>query len=246
MALDEHFILWVELLRDKIKDESKYPFSLCCIQALEEITFNKNITFLVGENGTWKSTLLEAIAIAYWLNPEWWSKNTHFLTQETHSSLWEHLRLSKWYRQPKDSYFLRAESFYNVSSNLDEMQKEDPRALDAYGGKSLHEQSHWESFFTLFMERFWANWIYILDEPEAALSPQKQIAFLVRLQELIDQWSQFIIATHSPILLAYPKAKIFEITKSWYTTAKYDDLESVSLYRDFLNNHEYMCKRMLS
>ena len=145
---------------------------------------------------------------------------------------------------PKDNFFLRAESFYNVASNIDENEQEIPGILASYGGISLHEQSHGESFFSLFMHRFRGNGLYILDEPEAALSPQRQLAFLVRLHELVEQNSQFIIATHSPILLSYPHAKVIEISQNGFQEICYRESEHYTLYKQFLENPEYMLGKL--
>ena len=242
--MNTNFIISFELLKDKISSTEKYPFNLPIVKHLDTINLHKNVTFLVWENGTWKSTLLEALAVQYWFNPEGGSKNFSFSTEKTHSELSEYIRIAKWASQPKDWYFLRAESFYNVSSNIDELEKVVPWLLNAYGWKSLHEQSHWESFFSLFLHRFWWNGVYILDEPEAALSPQRQLAFLVRLDELVKQNSQIIIATHSPILLSYPHSKIIQISDKWFEEVEYKDTDHFDIYNSFLNNSEYMLKKM--
>ena len=205
------YIQSIELKREKIESFEKYPFNLDVVKNLDKINFHKNVTFILGENWSWKSTLLEALAIEYGLNPEWGSNNLNFKTKETHSELSNNIIISK-IGYPKDKFFLRAESFYNVASKIDNLQEEVWWMLWAYWWKSLHQQSHWESFFSLFLNRFWENWVYILDEPEAALSPQRQLAFLIRLDELVKQNSQFIIVTHSPIILSYPNAKIIEIS----------------------------------
>jgi predicted ATPase len=210
---------------------------------LEKIDFHKNVTFILGENWSWKSTLLEALAVEYWLNPEGGSNNIVFKTAETHSELSEKIIISKW-SVPNDKFFLRAESFYNLASEIDNLQQEVWWMLWAYWWKSLHQQSHWESFFSLFLNRFWANWVYILDEPEAALSPQRQLAFLIRLDELVKQNSQFIIVTHSPIILSYPNAKIIEISEYWINETLYKDTNHYNTYKMFLDNPEYMLKKL--
>ena len=244
MDLQDQFIIDIELLKEEIEDSLKYPYNLDSIKNLDVLSLHKNVTFIAWENWTGKSTLLEAIAVSYWFNPEWGSKNLHFSTKSTHSDLHKKLRISKWYRFPKDWYFLRAESFYNVATDIDRIAIDDASILDWYGWKSLHEQSHWESFFSLFSQRFWDEGLYILDEPEAALSPQKLLAFLVKLDELVKWNSQFIITTHSPILLAYPHSKIYEATPQWFIEKQYNELENVDLYKTFLNNPEYMCKKL--
>lgn len=240
--MKQHFILSAELVRDAIPHQ-EYPFDLPVVKFLDKIEFHENVTFLVGENGTGKSTLLEAIATQYWFNPEGGSRNFHFATQETHSCLGDFIRLAK-FGKPKDGYFLRAESFYNLASDIDRLEKEHPGLLMHYGDKSLHEQSHGESFFSLFMNRFGENGIYILDEPEAALSPQRQLAFLIRLDELVKSGSQFIIATHSLILLAYPHAKIIQITEQWFEDIEYKKTDHYETYRAFFASPENMMEKL--
>ncbi len=242
--MKSQYLVSCELLREKIEDVNQYPFHLNAIQHLNELEFHENVTFLVWENGTGKSTLIEALAVAMRFNPEWGSKNINFSTQSTHSNLSDYLRVAKWIIMPRDGYFLRAESFYNVASNIDELEAELPGIQANYGWKSLHEQSHWESFLSLFMHRLVGNWLYILDEPEAALSPQRQMALLVRMNELVKQKSQFVIATHSPILLSYPNAKIIQISEDWFEEIKYKDTQHFDLYKTFLDNPEYMLKKL--
>lgn len=239
------FIMSFELLKETI-DFSKYPFNLDVVKFLDRIELHKNVTFFIGENGTGKSTLLEALAVKYGFNPEGGSKNFNFSTQATHSTLAEKIRISKGVIKPKDGYFLRAESFYNVASNIDELQKVDGMMYDSYGGKSLHEQSHGESFFSLFIHRFFGNGIYILDEPEAALSPQRQMAFLVRMDDLVKQNSQLIIATHSPIILSYPNAKIIQISENGLEEIAFKQTNHYQLYKSFLDNPEYILKELLN
>jgi predicted ATPase len=147
--------------------------------------------------------------------------------------------ITKGVKFPKDSYFLRAESFYNVASNIDEIG-----ANLSYGGKSLHEQSHGESFLSLFVHRLFGEGIYIFDEPESALSPQRQLSFLLRMHELVQQESQFIIATHSPIILSYPNAKIIQISKNGFEEVAYEETDCFKLYKDFLNNSKYMLSKL--
>ncbi len=245
--LDEKFLISFELLRDKIDFKSEYPFNLPVVQHLDKIELHENVTFFIGENGTGKSTLLEALAVQYGFNAEGGSKNFNFSTKETHSLLSDFIRIAKGIKIPKDGFFLRAESYYNVASNIDSLDDEPcigTKIKNYYGGKSLHEQSHGESFFSLFLHRFFGNGVYILDEPEAALSPQRQLAFLLRMHELIKKNSQFIIATHSPIILSYPNAKIIQISKNGFEEILYKDSEHYLLYKSFINNPEYMLKRL--
>jgi len=239
-----HYILSAELLREKIDTPEMYPFDLPVVKFLDKINFHPEVTFLIGENGTGKSTLLEGIATQYGFNPEWWSRNFLFSSENTHSLLGNYLRLAKWVGKPKDGYFLRAESFYNLASNIDQLERERPWLLLSYGEKSLHEQSHGESFFSLFLHRLYGHWIYLFNEPEAALSPQRQLTFLVRMHELIGQKSQFIIATHSPILLAYPHAKIIQITETGFEEIAFKKTAHYEIYKNFLNNPEYMLEKL--
>lgn len=242
--MNNSYIQSLELQRDKIESFKEYPFNLDVVKHLEKIDFHKNVTFILWENWTGKSTLIEALAIQYWFNPEWGSKNFNFATQDTHSKLSKKITISKGFTKPNDAYFLRAESFYNLATNIDELEKDWWGIIDYYGWRSLHKQSHWESFFSLFLYRFFWNWIYILDEPEAALSPEKQLAFLVRLHELVKQNSQFIIITHSPIILSYPNSKIIEITEKWINKVNYKDTKHFETYKMFLDNPEYMLKKL--
>lgn len=235
------YIRSVELQRNKIANFCRYPFCLTAIRNLYNLEFHPKVTFIVGENGTGKSTILEAIATAYGFNPEGGTKNFNFSSMDTHSDLHNYLRLVKGINKPKDGFFLRAESFYNVATNIDELDKGGggPKIIDYYGGHSLHVQSHGESFLALFINKFRGRGMYILDEPEAALSPTRQMTIVSRIHELVEQGSQFIIATHSPIIMAYPNAIIYEI-KEGFKIVKYEETEHYQVMRDFLNNTQKM------
>ena len=172
------------------------------------LAFDRPVTFLVGENGAGKSTLLEGIAVACGFNPEGGTRNFLFSTQDTHSPLGQYLTPVRT-GYFKDGFFLRAESFYNAASYVDELQKEDPSTLFSYGGTSLHKQSHGESFLALVQNRFGGDGLYILDEPEAALSPSRLLTLMGEIARLVEAHSQFIISTHSPILMAFPNARIY-------------------------------------
>lgn len=240
LANIDQYIRSVKLNRGEVPSYAKYPYSLPAIRNLFELKLHPNVTFIVGENGTGKSTILEAIATAYGFNPEGGTKNFNFSSMDTHSNLYNHLKLIKGIKQPNDGFFLRAESFYNVASNIDELDKgAGPKIIDSYGGISLHNQSHGESFLSLFLEKFRGKGIYILDEPEAALSPSRQMTILTRINELVQQESQFIIATHSPIIMAYPNALIYEIKKD-INVVKYEETEHYQIMKSFMNNTQKM------
>ncbi len=202
----------IELLRDRIPAFDEYPFHLLAVRELRTLPLHPKVTYLIGENGIGKSTLMEAIAVAWGFNPEGGTLNFNFSTEATHSELYRYLRLVRGFNKAKDGFFFRAESYYNLATNIDELDRESPglpRIIDSYGGVSLHKQSHGESFFAAFMNRFGGNGLYLLDEPEAALSPFRQLAMLSRIHQLVQSRSQFIISTHSPILMAYPDAWIY-------------------------------------
>ena len=219
----------VTLLRDKVASFDVYPFSLPVVRTLDFIDLHPKVTFLVGENGSGKSTLLEAIAIALEFNPEGGSRNFNFGTRESHSELHEYLRIAKGYRRHRDGFFLRAESWFNVATEIDDLG-----VTEFYGGRSLHEQSHGESFMALLKKRFKRDGLYLLDEPEAALSPARQIEALSRFHELVLQGSQFVIATHSPILMAYPDALILHCGPTGLQPMRYENTEHFRITRDFL------------
>jgi predicted ATPase len=208
------------------------------VRDLESLALHPAVTFLVGENGSGKSTLLEAVAVAWGFNPEGGTKNFRFHTRASHSVLHEYLRLVKGVHRPRDGFFLRAESFFNVATEIERLDEGTggPPIIDSYGGRSLHQQSHGESFFSLMMNRFGGQGFYVLDEPEAALSPTRQLAMISRMHQLVQAHSQFIIATHSPILMAYPHAYIYEITAEGLQRASYEQTEHYVVAKRFLND----------
>ena len=212
-----------------------------------ELRFTSPITFFVGENGMGKSTLLEAIAVSYGFNPEGGSRNFTNFSVNTHSSLYEYIKLVKSAVRPKDGYFLRAESFYNVASEIERLNKiPSKRSLyDSYGGKSLHAQSHGESFMNLVINRFGGNGLYILDEPEAALSPMRQLTLLAAINDLVKNNSQFIIATHSPIMMAVPGSVVYFFSKDTIEAVNYKETPHFTLMRQFLNNPDGMLAHLL-
>jgi predicted ATPase len=244
---EPHYVHQVCLLRDQVPSFEEYPFSLPAIRHLDRLALHPKVTFFIGENGIGKSTLLEAIAVAWGFNPEGGSRNLNFSTRASHSHLADFLELAKGAVRPRDGYFLRAESFFNVATEIEKLDEGEggPPIIGAYGGRSLHEQSHGESFLALFANRFRGNGFYLLDEPEAALSPTRQMAVIARLHQLVRRSSQFIIATHSPIIMAYPEATILELTADGIQTVSYTDTEHFRVTRDFLNRHERMLRLLM-
>ncbi|WP_413376570.1 AAA family ATPase [Paenibacillus taichungensis] len=227
----------VELLSAKVENPDQYPFHIPSIQSLERLEFNNNITFFVGENGSGKSTLLEGIAHQCGFNTAGGGRNNYFEIDAAESSLGDYLRLS-WLPKISKGFFMRSESFYQFASHVDATD-----SIDYYGGRSLHEQSHGESFLNLFVNRFNSKGIYLLDEPEAALSPARQLSLLRILHDLSDN-SQFIIATHSPILLGYPGARILSFDNGGIQEVEYEDTEHYQITRSFLENRDRMLNEL--
>jgi len=245
----ENFILSIALKEEKIEDFEVYPFSLPAVKNLERTLLHPHVTYIVGENGSGKSTLLEAFAITQGFNPEGGTVNFTFSTRPSHSILHEYLRVAKTHKRPETGFFLRAESFFNVATeieNLDSTPASGNKIINSYGGKSLHEQSHGEAFFSLMQNRFGSNGLYILDEPESALSPNRQMSMLTLIHDLVKQGAQFIIATHSPILLSYPSAKIYEIKEQGLVETSYEETDTFKVSKRFLNDYEGMLEVLLS
>jgi predicted ATPase len=235
------FLRSMTLMREGVENLNRYPFNIPALRGLETLEFHPRVTFFVGENGSGKSTLVEAVAVAAGFNAEGGSRNFNFATRRSESELHKHLRIARGTRRPSTGYFLRAESFFNVATEIEN----NADAMASHGGIHHHELSHGEAFLALVQKRFWANGLYILDEPEAALSPQRQLALLRSIHELVGDCCQFIISTHSPLLLAYPNARIFHLSTDGMTEVAYEQTEHYALTRDFLLNREAYLRRLL-
>ena len=246
--ISEQFIIQIDVKKEEVRSWDSFPFSLNAVRHLDGLELNPAVTFFVGENGSGKSTLLEAIAVAWGFNPEGGSRSFQFGTRSSHSDLHEYLRLSKGVKKPRTGYFLRAESFFNVATQIEKLDEDFdniPRIADGYGERPLHEQSHGESFLSLMTNRFHGNGLYILDEPEAALSPSRQMSVLTRIHDLVRQGSQFIIATHSPIIMAYSKSTIYQLSDEGMDVVEYTDTEHFAIAKGFLDNHDKMLSLLL-
>ena len=232
------FLRRVTFLREEVPDLNMYPFTVPAIRGMNALDLDSEVTFFVGENGSGKSTLLEAIAYKCGFNTAGGGINNIYDVDSSHAALGKYIRLC-WLPKISQGFFLRAESFYHFASHLDQLAKEDPTIYQAYGGRSLHHQSHGESFLSLFLNRFSDKGIYILDEPEAALSPARLLAFMRVIYQLVSSGnSQFIIATHSPILLGYPNASIFSFDSDVIESVRYEDTEHYQITKGFLNRKE--------
>lgn len=243
--MDTNFILRADINMERL-EEDDYVRNIPALCRTEAVKFGKRITFLTGENGCGKSTLLEGIAVACGLNPEGGTRNFRFSTRDTHSKLGEAIRLTRGIARPKDTFFLRAESFYNVASQIDDYEREGRGYLKYYGGKSLHEQSHGESFLALASNRFKGDSLYLLDEPEAALSPQRQLTLFMIIAKLAAQGTQFLIATHSPILLGIPDAEIFSLDGDSIAAISYEEAGCCQVMEMFMNHRKQLVQRMLA
>lgn len=237
--MNEQFIQRLSIDWNKIERNS-YLREIDAINGLEELVFDKPITFFVGENGSGKSTLLEALALAYGFNAEGGTRNYAFSTYDSHSELHEAVRISKGYRKAKWGYFLRAESFYNVAT------QEEEYADLAHPSKKYHEKSHGESFLALAQNQLRTDGVYLFDEPEAALSVQRQLTLLIEIFSCAKQGSQFIIVTHSPILLGMPDAQIISFDNGKIHTCEYEDTESYKVTEMFIHNRKQLLERLLS
>ncbi len=221
---------------DKI-DPRSYLRKIEAISGLTEWTFRQPVTFFVGENGSGKSTLLEALAVAYGFNPEGGTKNYSFSTYDSHSELHDAIRLSKGIHKPGWGYFLRAESFYNVATAEQDYME--------WKSQRFHEMSHGESFLAMIQNNFRPNGVYLLDEPEAALSPQRQLTLLLEIVSCSRDGAQFIIVTHSPILLGIPDAEIISFDNGLLHPITYEETDSFQVTEMFINHRQRILHQLL-
>jgi predicted ATPase len=227
------FIKTVELAHEFIERPGAYPYNIPAVKALNRLEIHPKVTFLIGENGSGKSTILEALAVACGMNAEGGSQNFSFCTRASHSGLHECLRIGRTFAMPQLKYFLRAETFYNVATEIEHL------GVGGYGG-SLHERSHGESFFALVQNRFEDCGLYFMDEPESALSPGRQVQFLGLMHNLCLRGSQFVIATHAPIIMSYPEAKMYLLDSQGIQETTYKQTDHYLDTRGFLNNPDAM------
>ena len=239
VILNNQFIQKIFINWNEISPRS-YLRRIEALKNLEMLEFTSPITFFVGENGTGKSTLLEAIAVAYGFNPEGGTKNYNFSTYDSHSELYDAIRIARGFQRAGAGYFLRAESFYNVAT------KEMDYADLAHPSQKYHERSHGESFLAMAQNHLRPHGMYIFDEPEAALSPQRQLTLLMEIYECARQGSQFIIATHSPILLGIPGAQILTFDDGMIHPCEYEETDSFQITEMFINNRNQLLKRLLN
>jgi len=229
----------VQIKANMQADWSIYPFAIPAVNDIEHLTFHPDVTFFVGENGSGKSTIMEAIALALGFSEEGGTLNVRLNSASSSSGLFQYLRMIKSFKKPKDYYFLRAESYYNVGTYMNEVGY-----VKSYGG-NIHACSHGESFLKLLTNKLQGEGLYLLDEPEAALSPSMQFVALSAIHELCKNHSQLIIATHSPILLAYPNAKIYHFSDSGIREIQYEETEHFRVTHDFLNNYQKRIQQIM-
>lgn len=239
MLKEKPYLHQVIFQRDSIATFNEYPFTIPAFKNFDSLEFHEDVTFLVGENGAGKSTLIEAIALQLGFGIEGGTKNVQVKTHNNASKLQNHIKLTKSFKKPNDHYFLRAESFYNIATYMEETNY-----LKEYGGKSLHKQSHGESFMATLLNKLKGNGLYLFDEPEAALSPTRQLAAIGAIDQLVKKNSQFIIATHSPILMAYPNATIYSLSSNGIQKIKYEETEHYIITKRFLNDYRSMIEEI--
>jgi predicted ATPase len=238
-------------VREDVREPGRWPWTVPVLHSLERLELHPGVTFLVGENGTGKSTLVEGIAVAAGFPPEGGSLGFGARTRDEVAALADGLRLVRGLRRPRTGFFLRAESFFNVATEIDRLEDEArelhlPSLLQSYGDVSLHERSHGEGFLALALHRFGPDGLYVLDEPEAALSPQSSLALLRRMHDLVAAGSQFVIATHSPILMGYPDAWIYELSEHGAERVAYELTDHYRLTRSFLDDRERFLRQLFA
>ena len=231
MSLAEKpYLRRVEFRDSAAIDPAAYPFTIAAARHIEQLVFHPDVTFFVGENGSGKSTVLEALAMALGYSQEGGTRNVRLETADTVSSLHRSLKPIKSWKKPADGYFLRAETFFNVATYIEELG-----CVAQYCG-APHRRSHGEAFMAVLQHKLRGRGLYLLDEPEAALSPSRQLAALRAIHDLVQDGSQFVIATHSPILLAYPQARIYRFDGNGVMPVAYADTEHFTVTRAFLNH----------
>lgn len=236
---DLPYLRSVQIKFPELRDWSIYPYNIPCVNDMEKIEFHPKVTFFIGENGAGKSTILEALALALGFSEEGGTRNVKLNSASSTSGLYESLRTIKSYKKPKDYYFLRAESFYNVGTYMNELNY-----LVGYGG-NIHERSHGEAFIKVLTSKLKGKGLYLLDEPESALSPRMQMMALSAIHQLCEDDSQFVIATHSPILLAYPDCSIYHFGDTGIQTLTYEDTDHYRISKDFLINYKKRVAELL-
>ncbi len=230
------------------KDRRNHPLNLPAFRGVRTVALDPRVTIFVGEDGSGKSTLVEGIAVAAGFNAEGGTMNFNFATQRHRPELAKHVRLVRGTHRPRTGFFLRAESFFNVASEIERLDEEPgfgPPIAASYGPKPLHEVSHGESFLALALNRFGPQGLYVLDEPEAAMSPLGCLALVRRFYDLVQEGSQFVIATHSPIVMAFPNALIYVLTENGPRRSTWEDLDHVKILTDFLNHREVVMRDLL-
>ncbi len=242
--MNENFIQEIKILKSKLRQDS-YINNIPFIQTACKITFHNRITILTGENGSGKSTLLEGIAASYGLNAEGGTRNFQPHSSNVSADLADALTIRRGIHRPQDEFFFRAESFFNIATQIDNYEQEQAGYLRYYGGKSLHNQSHGESFLALAQNRFSPDSLYILDEPESALSPQRQLTLLLIIHELAQQGTQFIIATHSPILVGMPGAEILALDDCGIKEISCEETECFQIMKMFVTQKEKLLSELL-
>ena len=230
--MDDLYLRGLRLSWEEISKES-YVHKIPALREVSQLSFQAPITFLVGENGSGKSTLLEAIAVKFGYNAEGGTRNYRFQTFDDLSALQEGLTLVKGWQRPKYGYFFRAETFFNVATV----------SLSEYMGDNYHANSHGEGNLRFLL--FDKPGLYLMDEPEAALSPQRQLGLLKHIYEMARLGSQFIIATHSPVLLGCPEAQILSLQEDGIRPCAYEETESYQITRSFLLNKDSLLRHLL-